>query len=208
MLTSLRSQHYTVIPRLIVAISVAGVVLGARVAASSNADGGTVLVLAEGIDSLSRPSADFRGILRRTQVRMPQNADATVRAALARFIGRLPAAGTDLKCGDDFLRDRARQELMRLRQTLLKVGVDPLEPQFCFADPYAIDSGKPPNAIEIYGFDFDAVPTEMFLVNRGNYENVSSALIHRSHYHLTINVGRNGVRLRSNSQSLGLTGVI
>jgi len=161
------------------------------------------LVLAEGIHELNDPSADFRAVLRAMPSRL--DANSALKRAVLRFIGRLPPAGADFKCSDDFLRSRARQELIRLQQALSTTAPDRVEPTFCFAVPYVIDAGKAPELVEIYGFDFDAAPIEMVRVNRGNYEDVSSALIRRSHYHLTLQLGKKGVALRGKTETLGLT---
>jgi hypothetical protein len=161
------------------------------------------LVLAEGIHELNDPSADFRAVLRAMPSRL--DANSTLKRAVLRFIGRWPPAGADFKCSDDFLRNRARQELIRLQQALSTTAPDRVQPQFCFAMPYVIDAGKAPDAIEIYGFDFDAMPIEMVRVNSGSYEDVSSALTRRSHYHLTLQLGKKGVALRGKTETLGLT---
>ena len=160
------------------------------------------LVLGEGIHELNNPSSDFRAVLRAMSSQLAAN--AALRTAILKFVERLPPT-TDFKCSDDFLRTRARQELIRLQHAVLKTAGDRVEPQFCFTTPYVIDAGKPTDAVEIYGFDFDAAPIQMVLVSGGKYEDVSSALIKRSHYHLTLKLGRNGVALPAKTQTLGLT---
>jgi hypothetical protein len=161
------------------------------------------LVLAEGIHELNDHYADFRAVLQAMPSRL--DANSTLKRDVLRFIGHLPPASADFRCSDDFLRNRARQELIRLQQALSTTAPDRAQPQFCFAMPYVIDAGKAPDAIEIYGFDFDAMPIEMVRVNRGSYEDVSSALTRRSHYHLTLLLGKKGVALRGKTETLGLT---
>ena len=193
---------YGVVRQLIVLL-MAALLTGAR--AEFGRDGSVsdvALVLAEGIHELNDPSADFRAVLRAMPSRL--DANSTLKRAVLRFIARLPPASADFKCSDDFLRNRARQELIRLQQALLTTTPDRVEPQFCFAVPYVIDAGKAPDAVEIYGFDFDAMPIQMVRVNRGNYEDVSSGLIRRSHYHLTLQLGKKGVALRGKTETLGL----
>jgi hypothetical protein len=166
----------------------------------------TVLVLDEGTRALGDSAADPRTILRGIAQRLVASA-SPVSASINRFLNRVPArASTDFICGEDFVRTRARQELARIRETLLNSKATPLEPQFCYATPYAVDASHPPNVVEFYGFDFDAAPIEMFLVSDSGYKDVSPALIRHNHYHITLQIGgADGVRLTTKSLTLGLT---
>jgi len=194
---------YGVIRQLIVLL-MAALLTGARAEFGRDSSPSDVaLVLAEGIHELDDPTADFRAVLQALSSRL--DANSTLKRDVLRFIGRLPPGDADFKCSDDLLRNRARQELIRLQQALLTTAPDRVQPQFCFAVPYVIDAGTAPGAVEIYGFDFDAMPIEMVRVNRGNYEDVSSALIRRTHYHLTLQLGKKGVALRGKTETLGLT---
>ena len=173
--------------------------------AASDPLAGTVLALDRSIDALTDPSVDFRTVLQRLVSRLPSGADSSVGAAIRRFLNRAPVAGADFQCGPGFVRLRARQELIRLEERLLKTAMGVAEPQFCYAAPFAVDLSRVPNAVEIYGYDFDLVPVEMFLVATDGYHDVSSALIPRTHYHMTLALGERGVRLPPNAQLLGLT---
>lgn len=167
----------------------------------------TVLALDRSIDALTGPSADFRVILRDLASRLPSRADASVGIAIGRFLGRAPTAGADFPCSADFVRLRARQELIRIEERLLGTAPAPPEPQVCNAAPFAVDLARSPlpKTVEIYGYDFDLVPLQIVLVAGGRYQDVSAALKLRSHYHLSLVLGDRGVRLPPDARSLGLT---
>src|SRR5437867_3000468 len=102
------------------------------------------------------------------------------------------------------MRYRARQELWRLKDVLLNTNPQPPEPQFCYAVPFAIDLTRPTNTVDIYGYDLDRAPLEMFLVNGDVFQDVSFALIKKTHYHLTVDLGKDGVKFFPDSQALSV----
>jgi hypothetical protein len=58
--------------------------------------------------------------------------------------------------------------------------------------------------VDIYGYDFDIVTPQLVLVNSDGFEDVTPALVARSHYHLVLDVGNGAVPFSSKSLSLGL----
>src|SRR4029077_717530 len=75
----------------------------------------------------------------------------------------------------------------------------------CYAVPFAIDLSQPIKTLEIYGYDLDTQPLELYLVNDdGSFQDVSSALSRRTQYHLTVDLGPNGVKLSPQSQMLSV----
>lgn len=167
----------------------------------------TVLVLDESIRALGDSAVDARAVLRGIAPRLPTGANPAVATSIDGFLRRIPPrASTDFVCGEDFVRVRARQELERIRETVLGSTPPALAPQFCYATPYAIDASSRPSVIEFYGFDFDAARVEMFLVSDSDYKDVSAALVRHNHYHVTLRIGgANGVKLAPGSLTLGLT---
>jgi hypothetical protein len=175
---------------------------GARTTVAS-----TVLVLDESIRALGDSAVDARAVLSGIAARLPTGANPAVATSINRLLRRIPPrASTDFLCGEDFVRIRARQELNRIRETVLGSTPPALAPQFCYAMPYAIDASRPPSVVEFYGFDFDAASVEMFLVSDSDYKDVSAALVHHNHYHVTLRIGgADGVQLAPGSLTLGLT---
>jgi len=138
----------------------------------------------------------------------PSNADDNVRTDLRAFLTRAPQPGGGFKCSVDFVRSRARKALLRARDTLRHEYVAPVEPEVCYATPFALDLTQAQTTggwLDIYGYDFDRATPEMVLVSGKGYRDVTAALIARSHYHLALNLGDSAVRLSSESVSLGLT---
>jgi hypothetical protein len=103
------------------------------------------------------------------------------------------------------MRYRARQELERVKDKLLNTNPQPVEPQFCYAVPFAIDLAQPIKTLEIYGYDLDTQPLELFVLNNDDsFEDVSFALSSKTHYHLTVDLGRNGVKFSPKSQMVSV----
>jgi hypothetical protein len=165
----------------------------------------TVLVIDQAIKALTNPSADYRKILEGTLATLPRDSQDFIRADIRNFLDRAPAVGVDFKCDASFVQYTALKELGRLKDTLLNTNPQPARPQFCYAVPIAVDATRPVDALEIYGYDFDQVPLEMFVMNSdGFFKDVSFALIKKTHYHLTLNLGVNGVTFSSDSQMLSV----
>jgi hypothetical protein len=80
------------------------------------------------------------------------------------------------------MRYRARQELWRLKDKLLNSNPPPAEPQFCYAQPFVVDLSLPAKNLDVYGYDLDQMPLEMFVMNsEGFIEVVTFALTRKSH---------------------------
>jgi hypothetical protein len=156
------------------------------------------------IDALSVSAADTRLVLRQVLDALKPAAESTATRGVEAVLERMPPE-TAFPCGTAFLRKRALKELVQLRGELLGDTPEPLEPEACYARPFAVDATQPPAAIEIYGADFDRVAVEMFLVTDAQFSDVSSGLTRRSSYHLTFDPKSIVAQLGSGSQFLGLT---
>ena len=163
----------------------------------------SVTLLDEAANALGNPAADYRKILEDVRARSPRG---FIEAQLATFLSRAPASGADFTCGEEFMRDRARQELWRLKDTLLDSDPQPPQPRFCYAVPYAVDTARPTKTVEVYGYDLDKAPLEIFVMNNdGFFQDVTFASVNRTHYHLTINLANDGVTFSPKSQTLAVT---
>jgi hypothetical protein len=164
-----------------------------------------VAALDEAIYALTVPVPDVPAVLRRLADQLKRSAEPQLVADIETFLNRMPDARSDFKCGAEFVRLRAQAALIRLHDVALGDAPGAVEGQPCYAAPFAVDATHPPDAVEIYGYDFDTVPVEMFLVEAAGYKDVSAAVIRRSHYHLTVRLGATGAAIDSASRSLGLT---
>jgi hypothetical protein len=167
----------------------------------------TLRVLDHAIHRLGDPSSDYRTVLRDAVTSFPGKADDTPAADVRTFLARAPEPGSDFRCSVDFVRARARQALLRLRDALRHEYVAPLQPAVCYTFPYALEltQARRTGWLDIYGYDFDRVAPEMVLVTRDGYRDVTAALVVRSHYHLAFKLGDDAAPWSSESVSLGLT---
>src|SRR5882724_9716897 len=79
----------------------------------------SVLAVERAINALATPSADPREILHHVLATLPSNSQEFLKTDVTTFLGRAPDAQADFKCSNDFVSYKARQELMRLKDTLL-----------------------------------------------------------------------------------------
>src|SRR5678815_3089941 len=84
----------------------------------------------------------YRTVLRTLAMQLPRGGDDSVGAAINRFLERAPADGADFHCDADFVRLRARQELIRIEQRLIGETEDPREPQACYTTPFVVDVAR------------------------------------------------------------------
>jgi hypothetical protein len=165
----------------------------------------SVVVLERAINTLASPSAEYRKTLQDVIARLPPDSQEFVKTDISTFLKRAPDDRADFKCGDDFVRYRATKELLRIKDTLLHTNPQPAQPQFCYAVPFAIDPTRPINPIEIYGYDFDRVPLQILLMDNYGFRDVSFTLIKRTHYHVTLDLAKNGVKFSPQNQVLAVT---
>ncbi|MFN8489163.1 MAG: PLAT/LH2 domain-containing protein [Caldilineaceae bacterium] len=152
-----------------------------------------VAVLDNGIERLGSESADWRRVLEETRDKLPSEIRDDVNTVLSRAI---ETTGVEFRCGGvDFVRTRVRQDLIRIRADLLKQTIPAKEPTFCHVDPPAVDTSRLPPWINIIGYDFDTTPIQVILHYGDQYQDVSEFLQKPTHYHMTLNLGENGVRL-------------
>jgi hypothetical protein len=162
----------------------------------------TILVLDHAENTLATSSLDHRQALKSVLETLPSDTPEFVRSDIETFLKRAPDERADFQCSHEFMRYRARQELERIKDKLLNTS-QPAEPQFCYAVPFAIDLALPKKSLEIYGYDLDTKPLELFVVNKdATFEDVSFALSSRTHYHLSVDLGSNGVKFSPRSQTI------
>lgn len=164
----------------------------------------TVAVLDEAIVDLADESADWQIILQDTISELTDETQQTIRNDITNLLRRAPATiGTEFRCDVDFVRKRVRQDLIRIRASLLGIGMEPKEPTFCSVIPLAVDAALVPNdlnLLEFYGYDFDTTPVQVVMRNGNQDVDVSRFLDKPTHYHMTLNLGANGVNLSPGSQ--------
>jgi hypothetical protein len=163
-----------------------------------------VAVLDQAIAGLADESADWQIILQDAISSLTDEAHVALRSDLNMLLQRAPAnIGTEFRCDIDFIRKRIRQDLINIKAKLLNLPVPDKEPALCAVVPLAVDAALVPqdvNRVEFYGYDFDTTPVQVLLRNGGTDVDVSGFLDRPTPYHLTLNLGGNGVQLSSASQ--------
>jgi hypothetical protein len=164
--------------------------------------------LDKSISELSAQSANWQEILNNTIKNLPEETSDLIRGDINNLLQRtVAAAGSEIRCDADFFRIRVQQGLQHIKNKLLNLPSDPLEPHFCSDVPTAIDMSLDPNSrnkLEFFGYDFDKTKQEVYLVSGSTSVNVSQFLDQTTHFHLILNLGSNGVRLDKNSQRIVL----
>ncbi|HEY3080087.1 MAG TPA: hypothetical protein VGM69_09290, partial [Chloroflexota bacterium] len=164
-----------------------------------------IATLDDAIRALENASADWQQILQDTVAGLEQAGQRTIRDEVSDLLNRgIGAAGSEFRCNADFVRNRMRQELMRIKARLLGGDLPVLEPVFCDVVPLAIDRARVPaslNRVDFFGYDLDKQGLQVLLVRaNGSSTDVTDRLDRPTHYHMTLNLGANGAQLGPDSQ--------
>jgi hypothetical protein len=173
---------------------------------SNEALNAAAAALDRAIRAAGEPRSDAQELVRSTMEALPRDPGVRATGELGTFLTRMPTPGPGFRCDPEFLRHRTRLELLQVREALANQSAPKLEPQFCSATPNLVDLSKPASerrAVEIYGADFDRAEMQMFVVSRGNYQDVTSALRARTPYHFTLNLQE--IDLPPDAELLGLS---
>jgi len=156
------------------------------------------------IQALQQESADWRKVLQETRDKMTGAAQSTIRNEIDNVLSRaIAASGAEFRCNYDFIRKRVIYDLTRIKMQLLKQPVPAKEPALCSLVPLSVDASWVPsrlNTLTFYGYDFDTTPIQVLLQDGNRYLDVSQHLDKPTHYHMTLNLGANGVSLSQNSK--------
>ena len=155
---------------------------------------------------MNASSANFQEILQQLITDLPAEVQSTITNEVSNLLNRtIAATGAEVRCDVDFFRIRVQQSLQRIKAKFLNQTVPPAEPQLCTVVPIAIDMNLPVerrNKLEFYGYDFDMTGIQVLLVDGSNQIDVSNKLDQPTHYHMTLNLGSNGVPVSANSMRL------
>ena len=158
------------------------------------------------IGNLNANSANYQEILQKLITELPAQVQSTVTNEVSNLLNRtVAAAGAEVRCDVDFFRIRVQQALQRIKAKFLNQTLPPYEPQFCDVVPLAIDMNLPAERrpkLEFYGYDFDMAEIHVVLVDGINQIDVSNKLDQPTHYHMTLNLGSNGVPISTNSSRI------
>ena len=160
------------------------------------------------IGSLNATSANYEEILQKLVSELPGEVQSTVTNEVSNLLNRtVAAAGAEVRCDADFFRIRVQQALQRIKAKFLNQPMPAVEPNLCNVIPLAIDmnlSADRRNKLEFYGYDFDMTAIQVLLYNGASAIDVSNKLDQPTHYHMTLNLGSNGVPVSTASTRLVL----
>jgi hypothetical protein len=114
--------------------------------------------------------------------------------------------GIEARCYTDFMRDRVKEDLLRLRSQFTGEKLS-LVPVFCNPTPSSVDyelvRTNQLSSVEIAGYNLDAAKIKVFLADgNDNRVDVTYALGNPAQYLITLNLGSNGVKLDFQSSKL------
>jgi hypothetical protein len=170
----------------------------------------TLNTLNDAITALQSQSADWQQVLKDTVAKLTKDAQSSIRNEVSNLISRTTAqAGVELRCDADFVRERIREELVRLKAKFMGQPEPAVDPAFCQVVPLAVDRELIPDRLkqlEFYGYNFpQANGLGVFLEGAGGQRmNVTSKLDKPTTYAMTLKFGANGVPLDNSSARLVL----
>lgn len=167
------------------------------------------------IRDLESANADWEEILREAMDEIPDELQSTIAHEIDNTLQRaIAASGAEVACITDMLRDRVKEDLLRIRAELMGEDASSPQPAFCqveYVDMAMVNVNRQ-NTLHIYGYNFDVnEPVDVILVNRVNSPNKSDAFEEvdlgrwlgvDTHYHMMLDLGGDGAPLDKTSQKL------
>lgn len=154
--------------------------------------------LTNGVNRLDLQSGRWERVLEETRDELIDAGQSTLANEVSNVLARAQAdAGIEAKCFVDFLRSRAKNDLLEIRASLTHEQLS-RRPVFCNPTPDIVDLALEPQrrpVIEISGFNLTADRVSVFTVGNSGRTDVSRHLGNPSDYLLTLNLGSNGVPL-------------
>ena len=171
-----------------------------------NATDKAVAALNEAIEQLSSESGNWRIVLEATRDKLIEEGHTIVANDVSLTLNRaIGTTAVETFCGIDFIRTRVLQDIVRIRDKLLGQATSAPEPVVCDTNPPGIKMAYVPehlNLLEFYGYDLDSGDIHAFLEQSDGAIEITSYLRLPSHFHMTLNLGTNGVPLSGNSNAI------
>jgi K+-sensing histidine kinase KdpD len=100
----------------------------------------TLLTVDNAISALQSESADWQQVLKDTISKLIKDGQSTIRSEISNLLSRTVAqGGVELRCDADFVRERIREELVRLKARFMGQPEPVVDPAFCQVVPLAVD---------------------------------------------------------------------
>ena len=159
-----------------------------------------VNVIDRGIDNINHDSTRWQSTLREVADQLPKDVQSTIRNEMSQLVERsIAKTGVEFRCDVDFLAQRAKQGLERIKAMLLNQQPGPVSPSFCHVSPGTLNINAPPQSrstIELAGYDMDqndqkGHTLKVFLFSDRTGESIpltEDRIGRTTHYLLTLNV--------------------
>lgn len=179
----------------------------------------TVNALQRAIDSLNQASQDWQTILNNLKEELPNEVQSTIKVEIQNLIKTtIATTGVEFRCNSDFINNRIKLHLQKIMNNFksqfpsIFPGRKPqvnIVPTICQTTPDAIEKKHVPERVSkltIYGYDFNHNKyLKVFLVEKFKRStDVTKNLARNSNYVMTLNLGKNGVRLTDRSNKIVL----
>ncbi|MGL4745368.1 MAG: hypothetical protein ACRCXL_13390 [Dermatophilaceae bacterium] len=159
----------------------------------------------DALQQLGRESGRWQEILQHTTDQLIAAGQSTLANEVSNVAGRaISDAGIEARCYTDFLGDRVREELLKIRARISGEAFTPA-PVFCNPTPNTVKLSPPaegPPAVEISGYNLSRQSVQVWLVGAAGRVDVTQHLSNPSPYLLTLNTGANGVPFGADSAQL------
>jgi hypothetical protein len=189
-------SRHTALPILLAALVLSDCGIGKV----TNSIDQAVNVIDRGIDNINHDSTRWQSTLREVADQLPKDVQSTIRNEMTQLVERsIAKTGVEFRCDVDFLAQRAKQGLERIKAMLLNQQPAPVSPSFCHVSPGTLNINAPPQSrstIELAGYDMDqndqkghALKVFLFSDRTGESVPLTEDRIGRTtHYLLTLNV--------------------
>ncbi|MCP4420679.1 MAG: hypothetical protein GY805_29070 [Chloroflexi bacterium] len=166
-----------------------------------------VEILDEAIETLENSSAGWRAVLDKTISELEANSHTLVKNDVSTVLtNAVQDVGIEARCTVDFMRDRVKEDLIRLRAQFTGESLS-RTPVLCTPNPSSIDyafvdSGNL-TSLTIDGYNLDSGNIKVYLIDdQGNRNEVTDDLAIPTHYIMTLNLGSNGIPITPSSDRL------
>ena len=166
-----------------------------------------VVVLDRAIEAIEQRSLRWQSVMEESGDELVELGQSGIADEMSEAIGRFFAdLGTPAHCRPDFVHNRLRDDLVRLRAKLTEEELQ-LSPVFCAPNPNVVritdvQDGSV-DSVEISGYNLDFANIQVLLVDAENQQiDVSHFLTSPSQYLYVLNLGESGVPLMSSSSEL------
>ena len=166
-----------------------------------------VAALDRAIDATEHRSLDWQSVVEESGDVLVKAGQSGIANETSEAVGRFFSdLGTPAHCRPDFVHDRLREDLVRIRAKLTEEELQ-LSPVFCPPNPNVVRFTEVQDgsvdSVEISGYNLDFANIQVLLVDAENQQtDVSHFLTNPSQYLLALKLGDNGVSLTSSSSEL------